>query len=53
VKVSTHPELRDVKFAGTKDLTRADDGVVLGLVELVDVVDVDAEFAGEDLVAEG
>ena len=52
MKVAADAELRELKLAGSEDLARADDRVVLRLVEAVGEVRVDAELAGEHLRVE-
>ena len=52
MEVAAEAELRELELAGADALARADEGVVLRMVEVVDVVDVDPELAGEDLGVE-
>src|SRR5258708_29238710 len=47
-EVAANSKLRDLDFARPEDLTGSADGVVLGMVRIVDVIDVGSEFTGED-----
>src|SRR5579872_4320215 len=47
MEVTANSHLRELNFIGTKDLTRSAYGVVLWMVEIVDVVDIDSHFGGE------
>ena len=52
MQVSAEPELRQLELAGSKDLARSDDRVVLRFVEAVCEIRVDAKFAGKYLAVD-
>ena len=52
VEVAADAQLLDLELAGAAALGAADQGVVLRVVEVVDVAGVDPELAGEDLRVE-
>jgi hypothetical protein len=47
VEVPADTELRDLDFSVAEDLAGSTDGVVLGVMEAVGVIDVGAELSGE------
>ena len=49
MEVAAHAELRHLEFVGPKDLAGAADGVVLGMIEVVDIVDVSADLRSKEL----
>ena len=52
MEVAADPQLLDLELAGAAALRAPDQGVVLRVVEVVDVAGVDPELAGEDLRVE-
>src|SRR2546427_12419469 len=49
MKVATDAELRYLDFIGPENFARPTDRVVLGMVEIVDVIDVGPDFRGKEL----
>ncbi len=52
MKIAAHAELLHLEFTRAAALRRADERVILRLVEVADVADVGAELAGECLCIE-
>src|SRR6266850_7925909 len=49
MKVATDAELRYLDFIGPENLARPADGVVFGMIEIVDVIDVGPDFRRKEL----
>jgi len=53
MEIATNAKLRQLYFARAEDFTGAADRVISRMIEIVDVVGVNPEFAGEDFGIKG
>src|SRR5690349_14233959 len=49
MKVAANPQLSELEFVVAKDFARSADRIVLGVIEVICVVDVEPDFRSEEL----
>ena len=52
MKVAADAKLGNLEFVRAKDLARSADGVVLGMIEVVDIIPIEANLRREELGVE-